>query len=227
MMRSLIGGAIVCVLVVTAASVAHAQTTNGSILGDVVDPSGAFVPGAVVRVTSPESGLTRETLTGAEGGYRLVGLPPSEYEMTVELPGFATIARTGIQLPIQGELKIDFELQVGGAAESITVEGAAPLVQTTRNLMETVVGNRLVRDLPLKNRDFMDLALLAPGVVLDQSSARNSTGTDSISFSAWMSPTRRYGSKASISTTRSSAGAPTFRGAHGRPSARKRFRSSR
>ena len=181
-MRSLIGGAIVCVLVVTAASVAHAQTTNGSILGDVVDPSGAFVPGAVVRVTSPESGLTRETLTGAEGGYRLVGLPPSEYEMTVELPGFATIARTGIQLPIQGELKIDFELQVGGAAESITVEGAAPLVQTTRNLMETVVGNRLVRDLPLKNRDFMDLALLAPGVVLDQSSARNSTGTDSISF---------------------------------------------
>ena len=117
-MRSLIGSAIACVLV--ALPMAQAQTTNGTILGDVVDPSGAFVPGAVVRATSPDSGLARETLTGAEGGYRLVGLPPSEYEMTVEIPGFATIARTGIQLPIQGELKIDFELQVGGAAQSIT-----------------------------------------------------------------------------------------------------------
>lgn len=181
-MRSLIGWVAGILLIVSAVTVADAQSTSGSILGDVADPSGAFVVGATITVTNSSTASVRTTVTDAAGAYRVAGLAPAVYEMTVVSPGFSTITRPDVLVPIQGEVKVDFQLQVGGAAQAITVTGTAPLVQTTRTLMETLVDNRLVRDLPLKNRDFMDLALLAPGVVLDQSSARNATGTDSISF---------------------------------------------
>ncbi len=72
-------------------------------------------------------------------------------------------------------------MEVGQVTESITVTDAAPLIRPTANSIQTVVDNFRVAGLPLKNRDFMDLALLAPGVVLDQSSIR-SGATDSISF---------------------------------------------
>jgi hypothetical protein len=181
MMRSLLACLIAVGLILAGVSSAAAQTTTGSILGDVVDPSGAVVPGATVTITDSDTGLTREAVTDEVGSYRVAGLVPAEYEITVQMQGFSTVNRPGVQLPIQGEIKLDFELQVGGAPQSITVEGT-PLVQATRTVMETVFGNELIRDLPLKTRDFMDLALYAPGVVLDQSSVRNPVGTDSISF---------------------------------------------
>ena len=181
-MRSLFRCASVAGAIAIGVAAVSAQTTTGSMLGVVTDPTGAVVPGATVTVTNVSTGFVRETVTGAAGGYRIAGLVPATYDARVEMDGFSAVDRPGIVLPIQWEVKIDFELPVGAAAQSVTVDAAPPLVQTTRNVMETLVGNRLVQDLPLKKRDFMDLALLAPGVVLDQSSARNSVGTDSISF---------------------------------------------
>lgn len=136
--------------------------------------------GVTVRITSPGTGATRETQTSA-GRYRFDGLPPAEYVVTLEFPGFRPITRSGIVLPIQGRIRLDFQMEVGTIADSITVTAAAPLVQSTDHVVQTVIGNQLVRDLPLKTRDFLDLTLLAPGVVLDQSSVRTGA-TDSISF---------------------------------------------
>ncbi len=80
-----------------------------------------------------------------------------------------------------GEVKVDFQLEVGQVNESITVTEIAPLVQTTETTIRTVIDNQRVEELPLRNRNFMDLMLLAPGVTLDQSSVRRDT-TDSVSF---------------------------------------------
>ena len=158
----------------------EAQTTTGSIFGDVTDASGAVLTGVTVRITSPSTGAVRQTQTNA-GMYQFAGLAPAEYVVTVELAGFRPVTRPGVILPIQGRIKLDFQMEVGGITESITVTEGAPLVQSTEHVLQTTIGNRLVRDLPLKNRDFLDLTLLAPGVVLDQSSVRTAA-TDSISF---------------------------------------------
>jgi len=168
-------------LILAVVSLVNAQTTTGSIFGDVTDASGAVLGGVAVRVASPSTGTSYEGQTDKLGSYQFAGLPPADYVVTVEYPGFRTMMRAGVALPIQGRIKLDFRMEVGGLSESITVNEGAPLVQTSEAVLQTVIGNRLVRDLPLKTRDFMDLSLLAPGVVLDQSSARTGA-TDSISF---------------------------------------------
>jgi hypothetical protein len=159
----------------------HAQTTTGSVFGDVTDSTGAVVGSAIVRITNSATAATRETQTNSVGSYEFAGLPPAEYVVGVEFQGFRGTTRTGIVVPIQGRIKIDFRLEVGGITESVTVTENGPLVRPGEQAVQTVIGNRLVRDLPLKTRDFMDLSLLAPGIVLDQSSVRNGS-TESISF---------------------------------------------
>jgi hypothetical protein len=160
----------------------HGQTTTGSILGDVTDSSGAAVPGASVTVVNDSNGAERETVAGPAGGFRISVLQPSTYSVTVVAGGFSPVTRRGVVLPIQGEVKVDFVLQVAGAAEQILVNADAPLIRPTENALRTVVNNRSIEALPLLTRDFMDLAVLAPGVTLDQSSLFNSAATDSISF---------------------------------------------
>jgi hypothetical protein len=169
------------VLILTTGVALESQTTTGTIFGDVRDATAAAIGGAIVRVTNPATGVSRETQTTVSGSYEFAGLQPAEYVVSVEFPRFRPMRRSGVVVPIQGRIKIDFQLEVGGVTESLDVTEGAPLVPVGEHSLQTVIDNRRVANLPLKTRDFMDLALLAPGVVLDQSSARNGS-TDSISF---------------------------------------------
>ena len=179
--RHLSKGLVAVFLTLAVAGLARAQTTTGSILGDITDPSGAVLPGVTVRVTITTTGATRETVTNATGAYRFAGLLTAEYAVTVALDGFRSATRSGVVLPVLGEIKIDFRMEVGQVTESITVTGEAPLIQPTAHVTQTVIDNVRIQALPLRTRDYMDLTLLSPGVVLDQSSVRNGS-TDSISF---------------------------------------------
>lgn len=168
-------------LALTIAVTAQAQSTTGSILGDVQDASGARLPGATIRVMNEQTGATRETITNELGSFQFAALPPSDYSLTAELTGFATLTKKNIRLPLSSQIKIDFTLEVASASETVTVTEEAPLVETTENAVKTLIDSQRIQELPLKSRDFLDLAMLAPGVVSDQASA--ATGqTDSISF---------------------------------------------
>lgn len=167
------------ILLLLSAVVVHAQTTTGSIFGDVTDPSGAVVSGATVRVAGISTGGDFRQKTNGDGAYQFAGLPPAEYVVTVELQGFRPVTRS-VVLPIQGRIGLHFRMEIGAISDTVTVTEAVPLVQA-EPVLQTAIGSRLVRDLPIKTRDFMDLSLLAPGVVLDQSSVRTGS-TDSISF---------------------------------------------
>jgi hypothetical protein len=167
-------------LALLSAAAVHGQTTTGSIFGDVTDPTGAVMSGATVRVVSISTGADLQHQTDAEGAYVFAGLPPTEYVVTVESQGFRTVTQS-VLVPIQGRIRLDFRMEIGAVSDTVTVTQEGTSVQAAEPVLQTAIGSRLVRDLPLKTRDFMDLSLLAPGVVLDQSSIRTAA-TDSISF---------------------------------------------
>ncbi len=168
-------------MAVLLAPAAVAQTTTGTILGEIKDATGGTLPGVTVTAVNQANGLTRESVTDALGTYRFTAMPPGVYTVKATLAGFKEATRADLRLAINSQVSAPFVLEVGGLQETITVTEQAPLVDTTENVVRTLVDTQQIASLPLKSRDFLDLTLLAPGVVSDQGSASGGQ-TDSISF---------------------------------------------
>ncbi len=164
-----------------APAAAFGQTTTGTILGEVKDSTGGSLPGVTVTAVNQANGLTREAVTDERGNYRFAAMPAGLYTIKASLTGFKEATRTDLRLAINSQVASPFTLEVGGLEETITVTEQAPLVNTTENVVRTLVDTQQIASLPLKSRDFLDLTLLAPGVVADQGSASGGQ-TDSISF---------------------------------------------
>ena len=147
------------------ASWAAAQLTTGILTGTVTDQSGAAVPGARVTVKNLETGMARSTVTGPRGRYEVSSLQVGEYEVTVSMPGFQTSVRTGIELTVGRTAVVDHTLQVGEVAQTVTITGEAPMIETTSATVTQLVDEKRVEDLPLNNRDLTQLTFLQPGVL--------------------------------------------------------------
>ena len=100
--------------------------------------------------------------------YSVPALQPGPYNITVEANGFKTLHQTGIVLEANQQARIDFGLTVGSTTETITVEGEAPLLNTSDATVSTLIGNQFVANMPLNGRSFSTLINLTPGVVLPQ-----------------------------------------------------------
>lgn len=148
-----------------AAGTVRAQ--NAQITGTLRDQSGGVLPGATVTARNEETGLTRTALTAPLGDYRLPALPPGTYALTAELAGFTTEKRAGVLLVIDQTAQIDFRLNPAALAETITVQGEAPIVDTTASAVSTSVSNEQIQDLPVASRRWIDLAMLTPGTSQD------------------------------------------------------------
>lgn len=159
----------IAILALVVASLALAQSEAGSatLNGTVVDPSGASIPGARLTVVNSDTGLTRETRASEAGLYSFPRLPAGRYELSAEMPGFKITKRSDLRLNVGAVLTLDIPLEVGGPTEQVTVTTEAPVVETTRSQTSTVVNEKSVRDLPINGRNFLDFALLTPGVVRD------------------------------------------------------------
>ena len=115
------------------ASSVWAQAVGGTVFGRVSDPSGRPLSGGTVVARNLATGQVRTVTTDADGSYRLVELPVGRYEFTVSSAGFATEVRTGVQLQIGQQSAIDFVLKVAAVAETVTVQGEAPIIETTKS----------------------------------------------------------------------------------------------
>jgi len=164
---------------VASAPVLHAQSTNATVDGTVRDTSGGLLPGVTVVVANPATGLSRTVVTGERGAYRASELPPGDYHITFELAGFASVER-GVTLGLGANLTVNAEMKVAAVQEMVTVTGESPIIEVSQRSLETNISPAEVDDLPVKGRQFVDLALLAPGVSVDTASANSAT--DSISF---------------------------------------------
>lgn len=138
--------------------------TQGQITGVVTDPSGSIVLGATVTVTNPETGFERRAITNNAGNYVFPALLPGLYNVKVEMQGFQTEVRNGVELQVNQVARIDFHLNVGRVAETIEVSGGAPLLTTESATIGTVIENRRIVELPLNGRNFLQLVALSPNV---------------------------------------------------------------
>lgn len=157
-------------------SVVSAQTLDTGFLGRVVDSSGAVVPGASVMVTAVSTGTIHSAQTSATGDYQVHYLTPGAYNIQVQKQGFQTERRANIPLSLDQMARVDFTLQLGAVQQTISVTGAAPLLQTQSATLGEVVTTRRIVNLPLNGRQFDDLAVLTPGAqVQDQNLHSSST----------------------------------------------------
>jgi hypothetical protein len=139
--------------------------------GIISDPSGLAVPNAKLTVKGQATGVTREATSNQEGLYSIPALSPGSYDLTVEATGFRLIHQNGIVLEVDQRASLDFRLSIGSTSESVTVEGSAPVLNSSDASVSTLIGNRFVANLPLNGRSFGSLIQLAPGVVLAPSNS--------------------------------------------------------
>jgi len=154
---------ILCSIAIAALS-AYGQVATAELSGTVSDATGAAVGGAKVTATNVATNIERSTTTGADGSYIVQLLPPGDYVLTAEASGFRRAVQRGITLQINQQAQIDITLQLGQVSESVEVTAAAPLIQSEASSLGTVVSEKLVNQLPLNGRNFIQLAVLSPGV---------------------------------------------------------------
>ena len=160
--------AIVLSLVLFVATVpVFAQLPTGTILGNVKDPSGAVVVGAMVTAQNVETGTSRSIVTNETGAYRLAALPVGHYDLKVESTGFKPTTQKGLVLDVGQEAVLNFSLEVGTTSEVVLVQSEAPLVNTTTASLGGLINEEKLAELPLNGRNFLDLVLLTPGVSQD------------------------------------------------------------
>lgn len=161
-------------LLLAFAVTASAQN-NAALQGTVTDPSGAAVAGANVTITDQATGTVRQTQTTNTGFYQVAQLPPGQYTVTIEKTGFQKSQTTNVTVLAEQLRGLDVALQVGGTAQTVTVNGAnEPLLQTEDATISGTLSTQEVQRLPSFGRDPYELLRLAPGVFGDD--ARSGLG---------------------------------------------------
>ncbi|HEX8710640.1 MAG TPA: TonB-dependent receptor, partial [Terracidiphilus sp.] len=141
----------------------HAQG-YGTISGAISDPSGAMVPSATVTATQTATGRTTTISSSREGLYVFPSLLPTEYSITVTAPGFETYTQMGVVLQANQAITVNVSIRVGAAAQTVSVTGDAPQVDTTTGTLSQVIDQARVVELPLNGRNAASLITLVAGV---------------------------------------------------------------
>src|SRR5205807_2282305 len=141
----------------------QAQVVSVTVQGRVYDTSGAAVPNAAVTATNAGTGLSRATVSSVMGDYQITSLPPGDYTVTAEKSGFQKSAKK-VHLNIGEVGTLDFNLPLGQVREEVTVQDVGEVAEPTRTMVSSVIDEQKIENLPVNGRQFIDFALLAPGV---------------------------------------------------------------
>jgi hypothetical protein len=153
-----------------------AQSFRGSIRGQVVDPNGNVIAGAKVSAKNSGTSQVRETVTAEDGSYVLAELPAGEYVVVAEYAGLSPVGQNVI-VNVGSDTTANFDLtRVEKRLEQLTVTEEAPVIDTTRDVLNEVVDQRLVAELPFNGRDFGKLVALSPGATVDPSGVAGTQG---------------------------------------------------
>ena len=144
----------------------QAQGLTGQISGTVTDATGAMLPGVTVAIKNVGTGLTRETVTSADGAFLFPDLLAGTFDLTAAIQGFKTYEQKGIVLGATERVRLRaIALEVGGLTETVVVTGESPVVQTTSGARSELITRDNLEDIALKGRDFAGMLKLLPGVI--------------------------------------------------------------
>jgi len=146
---------------------ARPQGNQGTIEGIVVDQSGAALPGAKLTATNDATGIHFQATSDSDGLFTFPVLPVGTYTIEVEDPGFAKLTQKNVALSVGARLNLNLSLSVAGQTQSVTVTDEPPIVETTRSQVSSSVNDVAIENLPTNGRNFINFALLTPGVTLD------------------------------------------------------------
>lgn len=173
----------VALLVAGFAGSVCAQVNTVDLSGSVLDPQGAAVPGAKISAKNKATGIGRDTTSGESGHYELVGLVPGSYELEVEASGFARFLNTELALTIGQKAEFNVTLAIRAATETITVTEAAELIETRRTAVSETVDQRLITNLPINGRNYVNFTLLSSQAQRDSAPSIGAAPTSGINFS--------------------------------------------
>src|SRR5499433_663227 len=166
----------------------YAQTF-GEVTGRVTDPSGAVIPGASLTLTNTNTNAVRNVVSTEAGAYTFPSIAPGLYRLRTELPGFKATVSEPFEVQVQQVVRLDVVLQVGQISETVEVAATADLLQAETATVGAVVENKIITELPLNGRQYLNLVAMAPN-------------TNTLSPFAGQANTRQGGERAtqSIST---------------------------
>ncbi|HET7209864.1 MAG TPA: TonB-dependent receptor [Terriglobales bacterium] len=171
------------VVCLCASGLLYAQSAaSASIVGRITDPQGAVVPGATVNVTNMATGITRTTKTTSDGLYQIPNLQPGNYDVVVESSGFSKATAKDIHLNVGDNRDLNFNMAVGSVSSVVEVTGQAPLIESTKSDVSSVLDEQDIEKLPVFQgfgggaNDYANLAVVAPGVKSDTSTISNGSG---------------------------------------------------
>ncbi|HEY3617054.1 MAG TPA: TonB-dependent receptor [Candidatus Sulfotelmatobacter sp.] len=156
----------------------QAQSTNASLTGRITDPKKAVITQATVTVINTGTGIHYRGLTNETGEYYVSNLPPGRYRIEVEKLGFKAVIQSGVFLHVQDAVEVNFEMTLGSASESVTVEGESSPLDTESSTVGTIVEQRKANELPLNGRNVFNLIVLAPSVIPQGSSTGTPVGVN-------------------------------------------------
>src|SRR5437588_6202504 len=156
--------ALVLMTLLVAATVSASPTV--SIVGSVKDPSGAATTGAKLTLTNVATNAKMEAVSDTNGGFQFLQLAPAVYSLVVESQGFKKVTEQRILVQVDQITHVDVALEIGSLAQIVEVTSAAtPLLETDRSTLSSVVDSQVISNMPLNARQYLDLALLTPGVL--------------------------------------------------------------
>jgi hypothetical protein len=150
---------------------AAALAQEATITGKIADSTGGVLPGVTITALHEATGTQFVGVTDTLGVYR-IPVRIGNYRITAELPGFATITRTGVELLVGQTATLDLQMQPSTVQESVTVTGEAPLVDMKNSAVGGNLDAKQLSEIPLSGRNWVDLVMLAPG------SRANEVGTN-------------------------------------------------
>jgi len=170
------------VLVCVISACGWSQIITSSIVGNVTDASGGAVPEAQITVANTGTGITFKTVADSSGAYSVPNLQFGTYEVTATKPGFKTFRTSGIQVQASQSVRVDIQLAVGEAQQSVTVTGEATLVQTESPTIGGTITTRQMEELPFAQQSIEYLLALVPGAQVNGQSPQTGGGTHWGSF---------------------------------------------
>jgi Carboxypeptidase regulatory-like domain/TonB-dependent Receptor Plug Domain len=164
LIKRLVGAAVAVLLGVFLCTSASAQFETASVLGFVHDSSGAAIPGAKVTLVNISTGLETTVKADTQGQFQFTSVRIGDYRVRSSAPGFSETSTEAFRVEVNARQRVDVTLKPGAATETITVTGAAALLNTEDSERGQIISARDVNNLPLNGRAYADLALLTPGV---------------------------------------------------------------